>query len=140
MEEKKKKQMIVGGSAAGAVAMGAGAAILMPGQEGEGQQEELLAQNITENSTEPVEVSVTPEEPNEPDSLSESANTPIEHDLAQKANTPNKPHVASKPSEPQEHYPCHHLPLALRKCQQKKILIMLQMTISFSLFLWHIVI
>lgn len=102
MEEKKKKQMIVGGSAAGAVAMGAGAAILMPGQEGEGQQEELLAQNITENSTEPVEVSVTPEEPNEPDSLSESANTPIEHDLAQKANTPNKPHVASKPSEPQE--------------------------------------
>lgn len=102
MEEKKKKQMIVGGSAAGAVAMGAGAAILMPGQEGEGQQEELLAQNITEKSSEPVEVSVTPDEPNEPDSLNESANTPIEQDLAPKADTPNKPHVVNKPSEPQE--------------------------------------
>ncbi len=50
MEEKKKKQIIMGGSAAGAVAMGAGAALLMPGQKGDSLSDELTAEVANEDS------------------------------------------------------------------------------------------
>ncbi len=50
MEEKKKKQIIMGSSAAGAVAMGAGAALLMPGQKGDSPSDELTAEVANEDS------------------------------------------------------------------------------------------
>lgn len=50
MEEKKKKQIIMGSSAAGAVAMGAGAALLMPGQTGDSPSDELTAEVANEDS------------------------------------------------------------------------------------------
>lgn len=98
MEEKLKKQIIVGGGAAGAVAMGAGAAVLMPGQGADDSQEPLLAQNTTADSI-PELPAVDPEvaiDPSESPENYESSVAPesSESMMANKANEPNKPHEA----------------------------------------------
>ena len=50
MEEKKKKQIIIGGGAAGAVAMGAGAALFMPGETDAALSGELTAEVVSDPS------------------------------------------------------------------------------------------
>lgn len=110
MEEKKKKQIIMGGSAAGAVAMGAGAALLMPGQKGDSPSDELTAEVANEDSgktaEENSEVLVAEVEEQQPAGQQE----PL---LAQNNQPTQDAQSAAQPAQPiQSDHPAHPSHLA----------------------------